>query len=50
MEQSTNSKFTIIIAPKEFDNGMYILRNMIERSETQLSKDNLFAELKKINL
>jgi len=50
MEQSTNSKFTIIVAPKEFDNGMYILRNMTERSEKQLSKDDLFAELKKINL
>ena len=50
MEQSTNSKFTIIVAPKEFDNGMYILRNMTERSEKQLGKDDLFAELKKINL
>ncbi len=50
MEQSTNSKFTIIVAPKEFDNGMYILRNMTERSEKQIGKDDLFAELKKINL
>ena len=50
MEQSINSKFTIIVAPKEFDNGMYILRNMTERSEKQLGKDDLFAELKKINL
>jgi len=49
MEQSIDSKFTIIVAPKEFDSGMYILRNMIERSEKQLSKDDLFAELKKIN-
>ena len=50
MEQSINSKFTIIVAPKEFDNGMYVLRNMTERSEKQLGKDDLFAELKKINL
>ena len=50
MEQSIDSKFTIIVAPKEFDSGMYILRNMTERSEKQLGKDDLFAELKKINL
>ena len=50
MEQSIDSKFTIIVAPREIDSGMYILRNMTERSEKQIGKDDLFAELKKINL
>ena len=49
MEQSIDSKFTIIVAPREIDSGMYILRNMTERSEKQFSKDDLFAELEKIN-
>ena len=49
MEQSVDSKFTIIVAPREIDSGMYILRNMTERSEKQFSKDDLFAELEKIN-
>ena len=49
MEQSVDSKFTIIVAPREIDSGMYILRNMTERSEKQFSKDDLFVELEKIN-
>ena len=49
MEQSIDSKFTIIVAPREIDSGMYILRNMTERSEKRFSKDDLFAELEKIN-
>ena len=49
MEQSIDSKFTIIVAPREIDSGMYILRNMTERSEKQFSKDDLFAELENIN-
>ena len=49
MEQSVDSKFTIIVAPREIDSGMYILRNMTERTEKQFRKDDLFAELEKIN-
>ena len=49
MEQSIDSKFTIIVAPREIDSGMYILRNMTERTEKQFRKDDLFAELEKIN-
>ena len=45
MEQSTNSKFAIIIAPNEFSNGTVVLRNMVDRSEKQVKLEELFSEL-----
>ena len=45
MEQSTNSKFAIIIAPNEFSNGTVVLRNMLDRSEKQVKLEELFSEL-----
>ena len=45
MEQSTDSKFVIIIAPNEFSNGTVVLRNMLDRSEKQVKLEELFSEL-----
>ena len=45
MEQSTDSKFAIIIAPNEFSNGTVVLRNMLDRSEKQVNLEELFSEL-----
>ena len=45
MEQSTDSKFAIIIAPNEFSNGTVVLRNMVDRSEKQVKLEELFSEL-----
>ena len=45
MEQSTDSKFAIIIAPNEFSNGTVVLRNMLDRSEKQVKLGELFSEL-----
>ena len=45
MEQSIDSKFAIIVAPNEFTNGMIVLRDMTERTEKQISIDNLLSEL-----
>ena len=45
MEQSTDSKFVIIIAPNEFSNGTVVLRNMLDRSEKQVKLEELLSEL-----
>jgi histidyl-tRNA synthetase len=44
MEQSVNSKFAVIVAPKEFSNGMIVLRNMLDRSEKQVKVEDLMSE------
>ena len=48
MEQSTNSKFVIIIGPDEFSKNMVVVRNMIDRNETQILISDLLAHIKKI--
>ncbi len=41
MESSTESKFAIIVGPKEFAESKVVLRNMLDRSEKQISIDEL---------
>ena len=48
MELSTNSKFALIVAPKEFSDGVIILRNMIDRIEQQIKIENLLSNPKSI--
>jgi hypothetical protein len=36
MENSSNSKFSIIFAPEEFTGGYVVLRNMIDRTEKRV--------------
>jgi len=44
MEMSSNSKFCIIFAPKEFSEKQVVLRNMTDRTEKQISLDELISE------
>jgi len=48
MENSSNSKFSIIFAPKEFAEKNVVLRNMIDRTEKQISLDELITDTKSI--
>lgn len=48
MENSSNSKFSIIFAPKEFTEKNVVLRNMIDRTEKQISLDELITDTKGI--
>ena len=44
MEQSTNAKFALIIAPKEFANGTVIIRDMTNRTEKETKVENLLSD------
>jgi len=48
MENSSNSKFSIIFAPKEFAEKNVVLRNMVDRTEKQISLDELITDPKSI--
>ena len=48
MEISSDSKFCIIFAPKEFSEKQIVLRNMIDRTEKQISLDDLITNPKDV--
>jgi len=48
MENSSNSKFSIIFAPEEFTKKCVVLRNMIDRTEKQISLDELITNTKDV--
>ena len=48
MENSSRSKFSIIFAPKEFAEKNVVLRNMIDRTEKQISLDELVKDPKSV--
>jgi len=48
MENSSYSKFCVIFAPKEFSEKQVILRNMIDRTEKQISLDELITNTKDV--
>jgi len=48
MEISSDSKFCIIFAPKEFSEKQIVLRNMTERTEKQISLDDLITNPKDV--
>jgi len=48
MEISSDSKFCIIFAPKEFSEKQIVLRNMIDRTENQISLDDLITNPKDV--
>ena len=43
MESASNSKFAIIIGPKELEQNQVVLRNMNDRTESQIKLDELLA-------
>ena len=47
MDQSTNSKFVIIVGPDEFSKNMVVLRDMSDRNETQILISDLLEHVKK---
>ena len=47
MENSIQSKFSIIVGPDEFSNGMVVVRNMSDRSENQVKISELLDYVKK---
>ena len=48
MEQSTNSKFVIIVGPDEFSKNMVVVRNMSDRNESQIPISELLEHIKNI--
>ena len=48
MEISSGSKFSIIFAPKEFAENNVVLRNMIDKTEKQISLDKLITDTKSV--
>ena len=48
MENSSGSKFSIIFAPEEFAEKNVVLRNMVDRTEKQISLDELVTNPKDI--
>ena len=48
MESSSESKFAIIVGPKEFAENKVVLRNMQDRSEKQISIDELIQNASSI--
>ena len=48
MENSSGSKFSIIFAPKEFAEKNVVLRNMVDRTEKQISLDEFVTNPKDI--
>jgi len=48
MENSSGSKFCIIFAPKEFAEKRVVLRNMVDRTEKQISLDELITDPKSV--
>ncbi len=48
MENATNSRYCIIVAPKELENGKIVLRNMKDGSETQVEIETITDDPKSI--
>jgi len=48
MENASRSKFSVIFAPKEFAEKNVVLRNMIDRTEKQISLDELITAPKSV--
>ena len=48
MEISSSSKISIIFAPKEFSTKRVVLRNMIDRTEKQISLNELITNPKDV--
>lgn len=46
MENASNSKFAVIVAPKEFSSNQIVLKNMIDGTETVIPTEKLFSEYK----
>jgi histidyl-tRNA synthetase len=50
MENSTNSKYVIIVGPNEFSNNMVVVRNMSDRTETKILLSELLSYIKNFSI
>lgn len=48
MENATNSRYCIIVAPKELENGKIVLRNMKDGTETQIEIETITDDPKSV--
>jgi histidyl-tRNA synthetase len=48
MENASNSKFAVIIAPKEYSQNQIIIKNMSDGKETITQIDSLFSNVKSL--
>jgi histidyl-tRNA synthetase len=48
MENASNSKFVVIVAPKEFSSNLVIVKNMIDGKEQQIPINSLFSNVKSL--
>ena len=48
MEQSTNSKFVIIVGPDEYSKNMVVVRNMSDGNENQVLIPELLKHIKNL--
>lgn len=48
MENATNSKYSIIVAPKEYADNLVLIKNMADGNEMAVSVDSLFSDTKSL--
>jgi len=48
MENASNSKFVVIVAPKEYSTNQVVVKNMSDGKETLASIDSLFSDAKSL--
>jgi len=48
MENASASKYSVIVAPKEYSANQVLIKNMIDGKETTISVDSLLSEAKSL--
>lgn len=48
MENASDSKYTIIVAPKEYSSGEIIIKNMMDGKESIISIESLFSKIQSL--
>jgi histidyl-tRNA synthetase len=48
MENATNSKYVVIVAPKEYSENKVLVKNMADGTEKQVSVESLFSDTKSL--
>jgi histidyl-tRNA synthetase len=48
MENASNSKFVVIVAPKEYSTNQVVVKNMNDGKETLVLIDSLFSDAKSL--
>jgi histidyl-tRNA synthetase len=48
MENASNSKFVVIVAPKEYSSNQVVIKNMTDGRETIVLIDSIFSDTKSL--